>query len=478
MKKFITLFVLSFILFGFAKIFAQQGQGPQMAPEVRKRLVAAQAAMQEQDFEDALDEINKALEFDPRSGYAFLFRGIVHLQMNEFKKAEEDCLNAIGELPDDPSAYYYLGIAQQAQYKYDVAIKNFQKAIELEDRFLQSYFSLAAIFNDQYKMQKAIDLIDKAILKIKEDEDSEEIAQPYIFKGNIYLQNYEYNKALAEFEQAIAKFPDNESVYLARANAFLRMNMIDSAQNDFNKAFDINNESIRLYLSRPRLLAQQQEFELALYDLDKAIYMAEEGSVGDNTRLTAYSTKALIYATIEDFENAEKAMAEVRKLDPIGFDADLIESQILLMKKSYAEAVVLLEKCNNIKQRDISLLTGIAECKYKLGLTDEANDLVAQSFGIKFEVPTSLALKGHFLAAEGEIEPAKQFIKDALDINPYSENSHFRGAIVHVFAGENDKALEMLEKCLSLDPNMKFKIKDEEDLKPLYNNPKFQELIK
>ena len=68
------------------------------------------------------------------------------LRYSDFQKAEETLTKAIKYDKNNFEAYYYRGCAKVNAMKYQEAIKDFQKAVELKPDYADAYFNLGRTY--------------------------------------------------------------------------------------------------------------------------------------------------------------------------------------------------------------------------------------------------------------------------------------------------------------------------------------------
>ena len=76
------------------------------------------------------------------------------LRYSDYKAAEETLTKAIGYDKNNFEAYYYRGCAKVNAMKYDEAIADFEKAIEIKPDYADAYFNLGRTYylkNDEDK---------------------------------------------------------------------------------------------------------------------------------------------------------------------------------------------------------------------------------------------------------------------------------------------------------------------------------------
>ena len=77
------------------------------------------------------------------------------LRYSEYKKAEETLTKAIKYDKNNFEAYYYRGCARVNAMKYDEAIADFEKAVELKPDYADAYFNLGRTYYMKHDEDKA-----------------------------------------------------------------------------------------------------------------------------------------------------------------------------------------------------------------------------------------------------------------------------------------------------------------------------------
>jgi uncharacterized caspase-like protein len=140
------------------------GTGPQ-TPAERQQAAKTQyeqafALLQEGKYADeALERLNKAIEYDPSFGDAYVLKSYVRLEV----LPNLDEALAAGELaakyaPDNPDSFYTLGLTHEKRGSYQEAEAAFQQALKVNPGYQDVYFSLGTLYADHLNDQaKAVD---------------------------------------------------------------------------------------------------------------------------------------------------------------------------------------------------------------------------------------------------------------------------------------------------------------------------------
>ena len=96
--------------------------------------------------------------------------------------------------------------------------------------------------------------------------------------------------------------PNLRIAYLSRGSAYMKLDKMDNAIADFNKAIEIDREYARAYHLRGLAYEKTGDHHNALQDLDKAIEINPDYGAAYNSRATLYSKIGKEDLAAEDIE--------------------------------------------------------------------------------------------------------------------------------------------------------------------------------
>lgn len=140
------------------------GAGPQ-TPAERQRAAKTQyeqafALLQSgKSADEALERLNKALEYDPTFGDAYVLKSYVRLEvLPNLDEAISTAKLAVQHAPKNPDSHYTLGLIQEKRGKYAEAERAMRDAVTVNPNYADVYFSLGELYADQIKDQaKAVE---------------------------------------------------------------------------------------------------------------------------------------------------------------------------------------------------------------------------------------------------------------------------------------------------------------------------------
>ena len=227
------------------------------------------------DYDQAIQDENKAIELDRNCGELYGFRGLAYLYKGDYDKAIQDLGKTIELIKKPAGAYRFRGMAFLYKGDYDRAIEDFNRAIELNPKF----------------------------------------AYAYAYRGFAFLGKGKYDRAIEDSNRAIELDPKLAEAYANRGVAFFYKGEYDRAIEDSNRAIELNPKFAVAYNNRGAAFICKGDYDRAIKDFDKASGLcksssAEFGSSG------VYYHKAFALFLIGDKKKAKEAFEEAYKADP------------------------------------------------------------------------------------------------------------------------------------------------------------------
>ncbi len=156
------------------------------------------------NYKKAIEYYDKLIELDPKNKLTYLYylhRGIAKSELGEQEEALVDINKAIDLNPQYAQSYQTKGIVKEILKLNDEAIDSYIKAIELSPNFFEAHRNLAVLYSESGEYQKSINHF-QAIQNYPED--------PYIYynKGVTLFNIGLYEEALINVNKAIRLKPD------------------------------------------------------------------------------------------------------------------------------------------------------------------------------------------------------------------------------------------------------------------------------
>ncbi len=262
----------------------------------------------------ALQDINKALELNPKNSTAYLVRGYIYELEGIHDKAVADYRSSLALNPNNQFVKDKLAKAEK-EYARSLMMK------ALETNIRAGYLAERDAIRAAKLYQEAIDLCTKSIELDKSNYRTWET------RGSTYRYLKNYNAAIADFNEALRLKPDDAGTLIERAQTFLEQGKVSLALADYEKviAMPVNRDTeyyiTNALIGRGKIRLDAGQLDSAIADFDKVISINDKHTGAYFHRGQAYAKKKNKVQAIADFRKAlelypafEEAKAELRKL--------------------------------------------------------------------------------------------------------------------------------------------------------------------
>lgn len=264
--------------------------------------------------ENALKDVNKAIELKYNNISAYFIRGMIYGYLYEFNKALKDYTHII-RLGD--SIYMNVALRERAYIYYKTnelneAISDFSEIIESDSLSYESYVSrgIAKLRVDVYqKYSDSLKIIqnDTALFK--------DFIRHFIivYVGDDYTKTvYDTRGAILDFNAAIEIYPDYDFAYYNRAKVYEDLHQYELALADINKAIQLNKKS-DYYLARGIIYKNLEDFENSLNDFNRAIEINPQNGI-------AFINRG--YLKREQLNDKKGAEKDIKMAEKLGIESN------------------------------------------------------------------------------------------------------------------------------------------------------------
>ena len=207
----------------------------------------------------------------------------------------------------------------------------------------------------------------------------------------------------------------------------------------------------------------------------------------DPTLAEAHASKGLALYTAGRYEEAEACFNRAMSLKPDLFEAYFFFGRNCFNRGRFAEAAELFGRAAELKSDDFRAYGLQSMCFQSLGRADEmkaaARRALTRTEAAVAERPDdadALAFGAGLLAVLGETDRTRDWAERAAIIEPDDFYMHYNLACAFALLGENDMALDRLERIMgptTMTSLREFMLNDS-DLDPLRGEPRYAEMLK
>lgn len=187
-------------------------------------------------FEQAIEDYNRALDQNHLYVYAYSGRGFAYAHLKQYRQALEDFNTAIALKPGFAESYGGRGLTHFYLGNCDRAIESFNRAITLKPH-AEAYSGRGLVYAYLKQYDRALEDYDLAIILDPQN------AHTFNHRGIIYTKLKQYRRALEDYDRSITLDPQNAIAYYNRGNAYYSLEDYRQAADDFDQAFQLNLNS-------------------------------------------------------------------------------------------------------------------------------------------------------------------------------------------------------------------------------------------
>lgn len=167
------------------------------------------------------------------------------------------------------------GLLQQGNHYLDTqhyhdALKAYNQAIAIKGNNVDLWINRGDALTELNRNEEALKSYEKAIA-IQPNQD-----KAWFNQGNALTNLKRYKEAVKSYDEAIAVKPDKEAAWINRGIALTRLKKYKEALKSYDQAIAINPKSDKAYYNKACNYAQQNNLELTLLNLEKAIQLVPD----------------------------------------------------------------------------------------------------------------------------------------------------------------------------------------------------------
>ena len=391
-------------------------------------------------LDKALVAINKAIELQPQNPNLYNQKGVVLKDLKQYAQSEAAITRAI-KLSPRAAFYNNRGLLYSNQKKWELALLDYNKAIQINPNLVQAYNNRGLLYSNQKKWELALVDYNKAI------QINPEYATAYNNRGIVYSDQKKWELALADYNKAIQINPNDDGAYNNRGELYRRQKKWELALLDYNKAIQINPNLVQAYNNRGIVYSDQKKWELALADFNKIIQINPEYA-------TAYINRGVIY---DEQKKWELAMADFNKAIQINPDAPEAYNNrgvLYLKQKKWELALTDFNKAIQINPDDHEAYNN----RGNLYEEQKKSDLALADYNKAIQINPNYALayynRGELYRHQKKWELALADNNKAIQINPDLARAYNNRGIIYYVYQKWELALADFNKAIQINPDL------------------------
>lgn len=406
-------------------------------------------------------------------------------------------------LTDNAEAYdYYLKAVQytelsnSAEYM-EIGIQLLERAIKLDPSFAAAYAKLSYVQSNFYwfyydrseiRVEKSRVAAEKAIELAPQLSEARAAMGWYYYHGKL-----DYTNALEQFNLALKYRPSNSDVYYGIASVYRRQGKMQESVESFKRSIAGNPRVGEIVRQLGETLMLAREYEEADVYYSKAILLSP-----DNIDVYYEKSKNLLLWK-SDIDGARRVSVDGKRHGKVGGETDYPNYMTFLIESAQGnlnaadEALNLMSSSGGLGDQFQFYPTHLLRAqleelrgnrKNATAWYDSARVFLEQKLKTNPTDERAVSALGIALAGLGQKEEAIQFGLRGVEMLPV-EKEAWRGAFrifdlarIYAMTGEQDKAVDELERLLSIPSETSTVwLKVDPVWKELRGNKRFQKLV-
>lgn len=172
--------------------------------------------------------------------------------------------------PENPSIQYYLGLAYNARFMPQIAIRHLEKALELKPNYSEASNALGTIYAEQGDLFKASLAFDRALTN-----PLYETPQIALYNlGRVHEKKGEPELALQKYEEALKFQPSYGLAHYRKGQVLEILKRGDEARRSYGRATQYAPDLVEAHLRYGIMSYMAGDLEVALYSLSKVMQLS------------------------------------------------------------------------------------------------------------------------------------------------------------------------------------------------------------
>ncbi|MDE6265765.1 MAG: tetratricopeptide repeat protein [Muribaculaceae bacterium] len=452
----------------------------------------------EQNYEQALADMNEAIKLQPRFAGFFINRAFLRYHLDDYFGAMADYDYAIGLDPTNNVAYFNRGLLRAEVHDNDKAIADFSRVIQMDPNDYRALFNRSMLYTETGDYKNALADIDRVVDAFPDYDGA------LLTRFQIYDKMGDKRKAEADYRAAMAlskkidkvaeSHSSGEQTEVSKENpkpadseelTKNRFSTLLTIENDHNVDQEYNNKSIRGRVQDHRVQAKLSPlFTISYYASTNQLhetpyYIKEvdeinatrslrrllmvtdaESTVDDeadirehfnsieyyNSYISTHAPRSIDYfGRAMDFisiHNYSKAIEDFSRA--IGLTPDLAPAYLMRAVARYRQAIA--ERDTQPADADSRESFALANARLRAEM-----DKVLQDYDKLIELsprmPFAYFNKGVMLAQTGDLTQALQNFSRTIELKPDMGEAYYNRGFVYLQLGQKEKGISDLSKA-------------------------------
>jgi len=434
----------------------------------------ARLALGDRRWDEALNNMNKAVELVPSNKDIRVEHGDLALQLREFAVAREsfqklldadpsnedalvglarskigsrDGLGAYSDLeaatkakPKNARLAYWLGVASKELLKLDEARKQIARASELDPKLPGPHVFMVQDLIDKGKLKDALNRTAVGLEQVSSGDRN----HLRVLKARIFTRQRSFSLAKKELEQAIKENPRNVEARVEYADLLLLERDVKMAENEIKQALLLDPRN-------PVVVAANASLSSAKGQHEKGIELLEEASSLSPNDYTLYLRAASAAIALGDLARAKGFVDTAGQLQPDNPEVYNVRGQVLRATDP-AQASRLFVQAIDMSPDDPRLRYELGVTYQGMGANLEAIDRFLEAIKIDPGFADAFFKLGRTYRELGRNKEAESSFRESAKLDKTRADAWVEIAEIQATLGDPENAIDSFKRAMKADP--------------------------
>ena len=422
---------------------------------VEDRMVLGQLYTVKHDAKKAEEQFHIAQDIEPESEEVVLNLARLYAESGDIQHAAK-VIQDVPEADRTPKMEFALGAAFDQLKNSKDAIAAYQRAADMDPGDAQTLDALAQALLADNQLDEALKQF-----KLVTEADPENV-EPLIHIGEIQRRQGKYEDALVTIRKARKMDPTSLEAGYNEGLLLDVLGRYDEATQTYEKMVDATSHANGAYTSEEKssrgfflerlgqLYTEQNKVDQAIATYQKLI------DLGGDQALAGYEGQVETYGEARMYDRAVEISRKAVDANPKDPDLKMMLSGALIEQGKADEGVAMTKGLLDNTDKDRAVWLKLAQFDTQLRRWKDAEDALAKADGLttkKADRTYLLFLKGALAERQKHFDPAEQFFKQALELDPANTMTlNYLGYMLADRGMRLPEALKDIRKAVELDP--------------------------
>ena len=269
-----------------------------MNPQIAYLLNLSIQQIQSERLEDAEWSLNQIIKLQPKNSDALCFLSVIAAYKYKWQDALDLINKSLQFASNNSVAHSNKGNILKELGQYEDALQSYKRAIQLDPNHFEAHNNLGNMYLDLGYYDQAISSYQKAI------DLQPNYAEAYSNKANAFQKIGRYDDAIEMYERAIAIKPDYQDAWLNKGFALSKLKRLKDAVLSCNSAIQINPNSAKAWTDKGIILSENGQHLEAIEFYDRALMLNEHYFEAWADRGSALQEIKMLEEALKSYQNA------------------------------------------------------------------------------------------------------------------------------------------------------------------------------